>query len=169
MTNLWERTNLQTAAYFSGTNFWRKLASNYPAFKDTICRETGMPWHQHLQGRKADPCWWIQRSTLTFLILIIGDTSAWFVTVERRDTCKIDLREWPRAWQSATSFIISCLLRQETFFRPTVTVVGVIDTSFLVFVWKKDYICVNLAPLFLYLYEIWKNLEEHGASVVKSS
>ena len=41
--------------------------------------------------------------------------------------------------------------------------------SVLVFVRKMDSICVNRAPLFLYLYEIQKNLEEHGAPVVKSS
>ena len=39
----------------------------------------------------------------------------------------------------------------------------------VVFVKNKDYICVNWAPLFLYLYDIRKNLEEHGASVVNSS
>ena len=45
---------------------------------------------------------------------------------------------------------------------------GIIDASVLVFVRKTDYICVNCAPLFLYLYERRKNLEEHGAPVVNS-
>ena len=81
---------------------------------------------------------------------------------------QIDLREWTRSWRSAASFIISCLLQQETIFRRTVTVVF-IDAYVLVFGQKTDYICVNRAPLFLYLYERQKNLEKHGAPVVNSS
>ena len=46
---------------------------------------------------------------------------------------------------------------------------SVIDASVLVFVRKKDYIFVNRAPLFLYLYERRKFFEEHGTSVVNSS
>ena len=49
------------------------------------------------------------------------------------------------------------------------TVVGVIDASVIVFDRNKDYICVNWAPMFLYLYERQKIIEEHGVSVVNYS
>ena len=179
MTNLWERTNLQTDAYFAGTEFRRKLAFNSPSFKYTIRRETGMPCSRSsniqrsrrkpTQSRQEGRPLWVETAFRSDFFsssfrqrhrLTLDGWTSW--------SLQIYLREWPRSWHSAASLIISCLLRQETIFRRTATVVFIV-ASVLVFVRKTDYICVNRAPLFLYFYKKRKNLEEHGAPLVKYS
>ena len=72
----------------------------------------------------------------------------------------------------------ACAIRRAQSLRLDDSCISIYDTttkflgrviSVLVFARKKDYISLNRSPLFFYLYERRKNLEEHGASVENSS
>ena len=76
------------------------------------------------------------------------------------------------------SELSACAIRRAQFLCLYGSCISIYDTTtkflgrimyVLVFARKKDYISVNRSPLFMYLYERRKNLEEHGASVVNSS
>ena len=112
-----------------------------------IRRETGMPrsLSSNIQRSRRTPTHSRQEGRTLLVEAAFGfDFFNYSSRRHQRLTCdgwtswslQIDLREWPRSWRSAASFIIACLLRQETFFRRTVTVVWVIDASILVVVLK---------------------------------